>query len=209
VLAPAAVAGLGDGVDDERFARAVAAIDAANADDPATIVVGGEEHPKERTHSAMASAWLRRLRPDAGEALLLAAHGHHVRRWEIPRAAEPEGRAGYLRWKRRLQQHHAEVLGAVLAGVGYPPETVERVQQLVRKERLRSDPDVQALEDALSLVFLETQLEDLADRLDEDHMVDVVAKTLRKMTDAGRAAALGFDFGEREARIVARAVATA
>ena len=194
-------------MDDERFERAVAAIDAANADDPNTVVVDGEERPKERTHAAMASAWVRRLRPDADEALLLAAHGHHVRRWEIPRDAEPEGRAGYLRWKRRLQQHHADVLGGILAEVGYPPETIERVQQLVRKERLRADPDARTIEDALTLVFLETQFAELADRLDEEHMVDVVAKTLRKMSDDGRQAALAFHLDGREARIVQRAVA--
>ena len=194
-------------MDTERFERAVAAIDAANADDPNRIEVDGVSQPKERAHAAMASAWVRRLRPDADEALLLAAHGHHVRRWEIPRSDEPEGRSGYLRWKRRLQQHHADVLGSLLADAGYEPETVERVQQLVRKERLRTDPDVRTLEDALSLVFLETQFADLAARLEEDHMVDVVAKTLRKMSDDGRRAALEFHLGEREARIVHRAVA--
>ena len=34
-------------MDSQRFDRAIAAIDAANADDPFTIVVAGEERPKE------------------------------------------------------------------------------------------------------------------------------------------------------------------
>ena len=171
-----------------------AAIDAANADDP---------HGKELDHAARAVAWVRRLRPDASDALLLAARAHHVRRWEIPRSEEPEGRQGYLRWKRRLQQHHAEVVGRVLDG--FDPALVERVQSLVRKERLRTDPEVQALEDALALVFLETQLDELADRLDDDHMVDVLAKTMRKMTPAGLAAAAAIPVSERGARLLASA----
>jgi hypothetical protein len=175
---------------------AFAAIDAANADDP---------NGRELDHAERAVAWIRALRPDAPPELLLAARGHHVRRWEIPRASEPDGRAGYLRWKRRLQEHHAEVLGRVLDGRGFD---VARVQALVKKERLRSDADVQSLEDALALVFLETQLNDLSAKLDDDHMVDVLAKTLRKMTPAGHAAAASLAYDEHGRALVQRAIAS-
>jgi hypothetical protein len=182
----------------DRLDAAFAAIDAENADDP---------HGKELRHAERAVEWIRRLRPDAPEALLLAARGHHVRRWEIPRSAEPEGRAGYLRWKRRLQQHHADVLGRVLAGVGYDEVTVERVQAIVTKQRLKTDRDVISLEDALALVFLETQLGELGEKLADDHMVDVLAKTLRKMSDDGRAAAGTIAYSEDELALVRRALA--
>ena len=174
---------------------AFAAIDAENAGDP----VG-----KELDHAERAVRWVRSLRPDASDELQLAARGHHVRRWEIPRSSEPDGRAGYLRWKRRLQQHHADVLGRVLDGSRYD---VARVQAIVKKERLKSDPDVQSLEDALALVFLETQLAELNEKLDDDHMVDVLAKTLRKMTPEGRAAAGSLAYDEHGASLVRRAVA--
>ena len=176
--------------------EAFAAIDAENAEDP---------KGKELDHAERAVAWIRRLRPDAPAELLLAARGHHVRRWEIPRTDEPEGRAGYLRWKRRLQQHHAAVAGDVLAGI-VDPAVVARVQSIVRKEALRTDPEVQALEDALCLVFVETQFGELTDQLGEDHMVDVVAKTLRKMSPSGRSAALELPLDESAVRIVGRAL---
>ena len=195
-------------MDDERFGRAVAAIDAANADDPHTIVVGGVERPKEQAHAEMATAWIRQLRPDAPEELLLAARAHHVRRWEIRRSDEPDGRQGYLRWKRRLQDHHAALASSILTEVGYPAETVDRVAAIIKKVRLKSDPDVQSLEDALSLVFLETQLTELADKLEDEHLVDVLRKTLRKMTPAGHAAAATIPLGPREQRLVEQAVAT-
>jgi hypothetical protein len=66
---------------------------------------------------------------------------------------------------------------------------------------------VQSLEDALALVFLETQLADLNEKLDDDHMVDVLAKTLRKMTPAGRAAASSLTYDEHGLELVLRAVA--
>jgi hypothetical protein len=186
--------------------EAFAAIDAANAGDPHTIMVRGERRPKEQAHAELAVEWVRRLVDDPSDSLLLAARAHHVRRWDIPRSDEPDGRAGYLKWKRRLQQHHAEVAAQVLGEVGVDPETIERVQAIVKKERLRSDPDVQALEDALCLVFVETQFGDLTDQLGEDHMVEVVVKTLRKMSPAGREAALGLPLDDEALRIVGRAL---
>jgi hypothetical protein len=188
------------------LAAAFAAIDAANADDPHTVVVRGAERPKELAHAELAVDWIHRLVPEPSDALLLAARAHHVRRWEIPRASQPEGRAGYLRWKRLLQQHHAEVAARVLGEVGVDPATVERVQALVKKERLKSDPEVQALEDALCLVFVETQFGELTEQLGDDHMVEVVAKTLRKMTPGGREAALGLPLDGDAVRIVGLAL---
>jgi hypothetical protein len=188
------------------LAAAFAAIDAANADDPHTVVVRGAERPKELAHAELAVEWIHRLVPEPSDALLLAARAHHVRRWEIPRASQPEGRAGYLRWKRLLQQHHAEVAARVLGEVGVDPATVERVQALVKKERLKSDPEVQALEDALCLVFVETQFGVLTEQLGDDHMVEVVAKTLRKMTPGGREAALGLPLDGDAVRIVGHAL---
>ncbi len=186
-----------------------AAIDAANADDPFTIVARGVERPKEQAHAEMAVEWVRRLDPTASDALLLAARAHHGRRWDIPRSTEDEGREGYLRWKNHLQRYHAEVVGRILPPAGVDPATVARVQDLVRKRRMKTDPEVQTLEDALCLVFVETQFTDLADKLDEDHMVDVVAKSLAKMTPAGRAAALTLPLDDDAVRIVGRALEVA
>ena len=165
---------------DERYARAVAAIDQANAESPTGI---------ELDHAIRATDWVRRLRPDAGEALLLATRAHHIRRWTVPRSTYPDGRAGYLRWRRDLHEVHAEHAATILRAEGYDEATIERVGDIIRKRRLATDPDVQALEDALCLVFIQTQYDELADRLDKEKRETVVAKTLAKMSDEGRALA--------------------
>ena len=97
------------------FEQAIVAIDAANADDPNTIEVRGEVRPKELAHAELMTEWLARLDPDADEAQRLAARAHHLRRWTLPRALFPEGRAGYLRWRTVLKKQHAEEVGAILA----------------------------------------------------------------------------------------------
>ena len=196
-----------DCVDAERFARAIAAIDAANAADPATITVAGEPRPKELTHAALLCEWVARLVPAPGEALLLAARAHHIRRWTVPRSSYPPGRDAYLRWRRDLRRFHADEAARILRAEGYDDPLIERVQQIVRKEGLFSDPEVQTLEDGLNLVFLQTQFDEFRERLGDDgRLVAIVRRTWRKMSERGREAALGLELSERGRAIVANAL---
>jgi hypothetical protein len=55
-------------------------------------------------------------------------------------------------------------VAGILVAVGYEETTIARVQDLVRKRGLGTDADVQVLEDALCLVFVETQLHNPAYR---------------------------------------------
>lgn len=195
----------GHGVD--RFARAVAAIDEVNAADPNRLTVRGQSRPKALGEGELATEWVRRLRPDAGETLLLAARAHHIRRWEIPRSTYPDGRSGYLRWRRDLHGMHAAAVGDILRDCGYDDVVVSRVQDLVRKRDLAHDDEVQTLEDSLCLVFLETQFDALATRLgDGDKLIDVVRKTAAKMSPAGLAAVAGADLSTPARAAVADAL---
>ena len=173
-----------------RLERALAAIDAANADDPHTIDLGGQERPKELAHAELMTAWIERLVESPSEAQRLAGRAHHLRRWVSPRDRYPEGRAGYLRWRRDQAARQADEVAEILAGCGYDGATVDRVQAIIRKQDLRTDPEVQAHEDALCLVFLQTQLLELAADLGPEKAAEVLAKTVKKMTPRGRSEAL-------------------
>jgi hypothetical protein len=193
----------------DRFVQAIAAIDAANADDPNTLVVDGVARPKEQAHAEMMTRWVQQLDPEATEAQLLAARAHHLRRWSIPRTDFPEGRAGYLRWRTTLNKQHAAEVGEILQGVGYGDDVVETVQRIIRKQGLATDPAVQIHEDALCLVFLSTQLGPVAAQLGDEKGTDVVQKTVAKMSERGRRQALLLDLVPAEAQLVAAAVAAA
>jgi uncharacterized protein DUF4202 len=190
----------------DRFDRAIAAIDAANAADPTVVTVRGERGPKELLHAELVSEWVRRLAPDTGEPLLLAARGHHLRRWAIPRASYPTGRAGYLKWRKAQHRQLAEELAAILTQAGYDDATVVEVRDLVTKRNLGRDPDAQVLEDALCLVFVETQFHDLAGRLDPDKMVDVVRKTVKKMSPQAVELAAGLPLTDADRAVLAAAL---
>ncbi len=177
---------------DARLARAIAAIDTANAGDPHMIVVDGVERPKEHAHAQLMSQWVRALDPAADDAQLIAARAHHLRRWEVPRSNYPEGRVGYLRWRSSLRRRHADAVGVILSDIGYDDGFVSRVCSIVRKEGLSHDAAVQTHEDALCLVFLQTQLDALIISLGRDATAEVVRKSMAKMSQPaiGRAAQL-------------------
>jgi ketosteroid isomerase-like protein len=193
-----------------RLRAALAAIDDANGADPTIVTVRDRTGPKEIIHADLVTEWVLRLRPDADDALLLAARGHHFRRWTVPRASYPAGRAGYLRWRKDLHGQHARELGVVLADAGYDEATIGRVQSIVRKDglaRAGANDDVQVLEDALCLVFLETQLVDIAARLDPAKLPGVITKTAKKMSAAGLAQIAHVPLGPGAHRILDEAFA--
>lgn len=189
-----------------RLERALAAVDAANAGDPNTIVVDGVERPKELTHAELMCDWVRRLDPEATEAQILAARAHHLRRWSLPRDEFPEGRSGYLRWRTQLKRQHAEEVEGILREAGYGEDVIERVQQIVRKDKLSRDPQVQVHEDALCLVFLQTQLDQYAEEWGDDKTIEVLRKTSRKMSPEGLTAAADLDLSAEGARLLQQAV---
>lgn len=161
---------------------ALAAIDVANADDPNTLEVDGVVWPQAQYQGMRASYWLSRLSPDAGLDVGLAARAHHLRRWTVDRSSYPEGRAGYHRWKRDARDAARQAIADVLTPVGIDTATVERVGALVDRDGLGRDAGTQLVEDVACLVFLETQYDDLIERLGEDKVADAVRKTLRKMS---------------------------
>lgn len=198
----------GSAAEAARLRAALARFDRANADDPNRELVDGAEQPRELVYARRMTATLERFAPDAPEAVRLAVRCQHIRRWTVPRDTYPEGRDGYRRWRTDLARFHAETAGTILREVGYGEDTVARVGALLRKERLKADPQVQLLEDVACLVFLQHYLPAFAAQHDDAKVVDILGKTWRKMSARGRAAALALDLEPRVRTLVSRAVAT-
>lgn len=172
-----------------RFSDAVERIDDANGADPETEQAEGRAWPKALLYGVRMSACLEDLAPGASEALRLAVRCQHIQRWKIPRSDFPVGRLGYRQWRTELARFHAQTAGAILREAGYDDALVSRVQALVRKERFKVDPEAQTLEDVACLVFLRYYLPAFAEKQSAEKLVEILAKTWKKMSDAGRAAA--------------------
>jgi len=174
-------------VTEGRFGRAISAFDAAHAEDPDKDAAG---QPRELVYAQRMSAWLDRLAPDASEPLRLAVRCQHIRRWAIRRSEYPEGAAGYRKWRLDEAAAHAVVTKEILEKTGYDEPAVQKVQALVRKEKMKQDKDAQALEDVSCLVFLENYFSEFAAKHDEPTLVRILRKTWPKMSARGQQAAL-------------------
>jgi hypothetical protein len=172
----------------DRLRRALALIDAANTADPkGEALVYGQRM----------SAELARLFPAASEVLQVAARGQHVERWLLPRGDYPEGKAGYLDWRREQGRRHGLRVAAIMTEAGFPEADGARVGVLLRKEGIKRDPEVQALEDVICFVFLKWYFSPFAADRDAEQTLDIVRKTARKMSTEGRARVLAeFDLPE-------------
>ena len=194
--------------DTDRFQQVIRSIDEANGEDPSSEVVDGVAQPKEQLYGMRMQKWVEELDPGAPEALRIAARSQHIRRWEIPRSDYPMDRKGYLRWRTTLYGFHADKASEILRDAEYDDETIERVQTLLQKRNLRTDADVQTLEDAAALVFLIHHLDDFLQRDDigEEKAINIIRKTWKKMTERGHEAASALALSEQSAALLERAL---
>ena len=172
----------------DRLQCALGAIDSANARDPNKEA--GE--PAELAYGRRMSEALAVFAPGASEALRIAVRGQHLQRWLTPRGEYPDGKAGYIAWRNAAKRRHAERVAEIMAGCGYGETEIARAGALVRKEQLRNDPETQTLEDVACLVFLRHYAASFAAKHPEAKVLDILAKTQRKMSARARAAALDF-----------------
>jgi len=170
----------------ERLDTVLNAIDAANAADPTEESDGQDLRPAALLYGQRMSAELTRICPDASELLKIAARGQHIERWKMPRSSYPEGRVGYLTWRKALAAFHGARVVELMTAAGYPDGDCRRVDTMLRKEGIKRDPEVQLLEDVICLVFLRWYFADFAKGRDPEQIFGIVAKTARKMSAENR-----------------------
>jgi len=189
-----------------RFETVIRLIDEANAADPTTVMVRGVPQPGELLYGQRMSTRLAVFCPAASEHLRIAARAQHLERWKLPRSTYPMGKSGYIRWRNEQKRRHAARVSELMAEVGYDRDDCACVESLVRKEQLKRDREAQALEDTACLVFMEHYMAGFAAKKDAADMIAIIAKTWRKMSDAGHTAALAMTFPPELAELVNKGV---
>ena len=78
----------------------------------------------------------------------------------------------------------------LMRDAGCPEAEVEAAGRMLRKEGIKRDAEVQALEDVACFTFIRHYLGDFATTQDPDQLLRIVQKTARKMSPAARERAL-------------------
>src|SRR5699024_3492176 len=102
------------GVTMTAFDRTFAALDALHAQDPRRVEIDGHDVPHELWHAGRMSAWLERLYELPDELVCLAVRGQHLQRWQVPRSDYPDGRVGYLTWRRDQGQRAGDTTAQLM-----------------------------------------------------------------------------------------------
>jgi hypothetical protein len=191
-------------MDEERLQRVFAAIDAVNAEDPHRVEVDGRQVPAELVYGQRITETLHRMVAEPSEPMRIAARGQHIGRWRLARKSYPEGRAGYLAWRRQQRVNQAEKLGQIMAAEGYGADDIVRVGILIRKENMLADAEVQIFEDIICVMFFEHYLGDFVSRVEQEKLADILVKTWRRMSPLGRRYALMLELPEVVTRLMQR-----
>ncbi|MTI15066.1 DUF4202 domain-containing protein [Sansalvadorimonas verongulae] len=179
------------------------AIDILHAQDPKQV----DGKAEELIYAENCSRWLEALYPDASEELTIAVRSQHLCRWEIPRADFPMDRTGYLKWRTSLGKLHADKAATVMKEQGYSEESCNRTEKIIRKQGIKRDEEVQALEDCACLVFIETGFLAFAAKHPEEKVISIVQKTWAKMSDKAQQAALKLDLPADALAVIQKALA--
>ncbi|HUV20905.1 MAG TPA: DUF4202 domain-containing protein [Gammaproteobacteria bacterium] len=175
------------------FEKARKLIDDANSADPNQVSADGREWPKELLYSERMSEMLDRFKPEADPVMKLAIRAQHIERWKSPRKAYPEGRIGYLKWRKDLYKIQASRAAELMARAGYGKDECARAWQAVAKKNIKGNPDTQLLEDVTDLVFMEHYMLEFVDKhpeYDEEKWIEIIGKTWNKMSAAAQQFAL-------------------
>ena len=200
--------------DNSRYQRARELIDAANGADPNQVSAEGRDWPKELLYSEHMSDMLDRFDPEADDVMKLAIRAQHIERWKSPRKAYPEGRIGYLQWRKDLYKIQANRAAELMTEAGYDEAETDRAWRAVAKKNIKGNPDTQLLEDVTDLVFMEHYMLEFVGKhpeYSEEKWIEIIQKTWRKMSDDAHQFALSgaVNLPESLLPLIQRAVAEA
>lgn len=167
------------------YQAAIAAFDRANSEDPNKDTADGKQYPKELLYAQRMTEMQQRYAPEASEAVKLAVRAQHIQRWKIPRSDYAMDKPGYMLWRTTLYKFHAQTAGTLMKEVGYDDEMIGRVQSIVSKKELKTNPETQLMEDIVDLVFIEHYMMGFATshpEYDEAKWILIIKKTWNKMS---------------------------
>ncbi len=191
---------------ESQLSQAITLIDEINQQDPNKVLIDDVSTPVALIYGQRMAKVLSDFIPDAPLALSIACRAQHIKRWTILRADYPMGRTGYLTWRKDLGAMHADLAMDVAKSVGCNELEIASVGKMIRKEQLKREPLVQALEDVACLVFLTYYLTPFCEKHTPEKIISIVQKTWKKMSDAGHEAALKLPFTPAQTQLLTKAL---
>ena len=176
-------------------------LDAYQNTDPARTEHGDLTCSKALAYSLTMSDMAQRFCPEASHALALAIRYQHIGRWNYPRADFPEGRTGYLTWRKSLYTVHANLAAELITQISGDTKLAQEVATIIAEKVSQREGDSQALEDVACLVFLQNSLAGFIEKYPSEKLNAIILKTWNKMSPRAQkwSANLAFTPNEQQA----------
>lgn len=140
------------------------------------------DHKGTMKHLRRTADWVEELKPDADEALMIAAVSHDIER----SARSPEYRVGSFTDPEFLRYHQetgAQMIAKFLETQNAPAELVDRVKHLVSKHEVGGDDDQNLLKDADTVSFFENNIDLFLTKKIKEEGREAIHEKLRWMFD--------------------------
>jgi len=120
-------------------------------------IIAKSKVPEDPIHSKNTLKWLLKLKPDADDALKIAALGH-----DIDRAVETkvlrENFDNYDEFKAQHAHHSAEIMRNIMLEVQFEENVINNVYHLICQHEIGGDPRSDLIKDADSISFFDVNL---------------------------------------------------
>jgi len=121
-------------------------------------VIAESRVPEDSEHSKNTLAWLLRLKPDADDALQIAALGHDIERAIERRKVRRADFDDYDKFKAAHARNSTLILREIMQKCGLPAAITDDVCLLVRRHEVGGDERCDLLKDADSISYFEVNL---------------------------------------------------
>ncbi len=126
-------------------------------------IIGKSPIEEDPTHSVNTWEWVLKLKPDADEALQIAALAHDIDR-AITGNSESRGvkdisnKTVYKKYKREHSIRSANFTEAIMKKLNYDADTINRVKHLIEKHEFGGDPESDILMNADSISYFDNNV---------------------------------------------------
>jgi hypothetical protein len=169
----------------ELYNKATIAINVLHEQDVKHELVNGIEQPAEFSYSQRMLETLKDFTNDADLNLQLAVQCQHLQRWKIARSLFPMDKPGYFQWRKAVMASQLAITTETLQSLAVDIEDITDITDILSKKGKEADVRAQIIEDVACIVFVQWYLEDFAAQHDFDKVVDIVRKTIKKMSSEG------------------------
>ncbi len=160
--------------------------------------------PEDPVHSKNTLAWLLKLKPDADEALQIAALGHDIERAMERRKVQRADFDDYDEFKAAHGQNSAKILKEVMLDCGVDETVMEQVYDLVCRHEVGGDERSDLLKDADSISYFEVNLPHYYNRHGWDETKRRCLWGYKRLSEKGKTLVAKLTFENDELRALMR-----